>query len=190
MTATCISAVCFYAGTCACGSGPSARRALEPGARLEPREDLARLGEQRLRLCASRPCSASTLRVLELGHREPERHLELAEPRGRGLEAGLVAGQLRAEAARVRVEQRRPLARTQRLDHDEQLLEPVRVAALERGLERLDDAELLGQERDPELVGREDRFERLERFARLPLRPQNLRLVDAIARPSLDVASR
>src|SRR5579884_1447861 len=115
--------------------------------------------------------------MLKGGDREPERHLELPETSGRGRESRDVAGELGAKAARVRVEQRRPLARAQRLDPFEQLLEPDGVAYLERGLQRLDERELDGEVRHAEVSAREHGPNHVERLARLALRAQHVRLV-------------
>lgn len=66
--------------------GSSGGDSLEPGGRLQPLEDLARLGE------------ALLLAVLEQRDCEPERDLELAETGGRGPVARLVFVQPRSEA--------------------------------------------------------------------------------------------
>ena len=102
MTATRIWAVCSTREPAPAVQG---RRSPRARARASPRA--ARRSRAPRRAAApplrSRPCSASSSACSSSRHREPERHLELAEPRGRGLEAGLVARQLRrGSGARAR----------------------------------------------------------------------------------------
>src|SRR5206468_10718647 len=121
---------------------------LEPRRRAEPLEDLACLGEQRLR--------TGCLAVLQQRNGEPERQLEFAEKRGRGPVAGLVSGQLRPETVCVSLEQRRALTGAERGDRVEELLDLGPVAQLVRCLERLDEAELHREERLADLGAEND----------------------------------
>ena len=108
---------------------------LEPGRRLEPREDLARLREQRLRLGRA-SVGGEPLGVLELRHREPEGEVVLAEAACGSLEAGLLVRHARAEALRLRLEEGRTDARRELLDHGEKLVGPAELAEGERGFDR------------------------------------------------------
>src|SRR5439155_26362164 len=66
-------------------SGLRSVEALEPRSRLEPLEDLARLGQQRLGLLTP-PLRNEPLARVEFRHRQVERHGQLAEHPGRAFE--------------------------------------------------------------------------------------------------------
>ena len=88
----------------------------------------------------------------------------------------------------VGLEQRRPLARAEHLDHVEELPQLLRLAECECGLERFDETELDGEKRDAELVTHgEHRLGPLDRLAESPFLPQDRRLCDPKRCADLDV---
>ena len=88
----------------------------------------------------------------------------------------------------MRFEQRRSLSGPQPVDERQELADLVGLAERERGLERLDDAELDRQEGDAERLDELERaFGRLECFAGLALGPEDLRLGEHVADSHLDV---
>ena len=117
-------------------SGERHRSALEPGRRLEPFEDLARLVERA-------PPRPGELAVLEQRDREPERDLRA---RGSALAAAsktrqrvVRGGQSRTEAQRLRAEIRRAQARRDGLDRRDELLGPRSRRPTRGRLDRLDE---------------------------------------------------